>query len=76
MQTLTESEVEALEADRKRIEFLERLLAEGRWTGRAMLRWSGTGRGFRLHETSRPRAHRTVRAAIDDAIKNGVREDI
>jgi hypothetical protein len=38
------------------------------YTGKVVFRWSTTGRGWRLHETSRDGAHTSVREAIRSAI--------
>ena len=64
--------------DTDRIEYLEALLGQGRYSGMAMLRWSGSGRGFRLHETSalQEGVQPTVREAIDAAIDGGMREKL
>lgn len=51
--------------DTERIDFMERLLAKKEYTGKAILRNSTTGRGWRLHETSWEGASDTVRGAID-----------
>ena len=40
----------------------------GGYTGRVIFRFSGTGRGWRLHESSKPNAQLTVREAIADAM--------
>ena len=37
--------------DTERLDYLEGLLAQKRYSGCCILRWSYTGRGFRLHET-------------------------
>lgn len=49
--------------DTERLDALDAMT--GRYTGRVSLRWSETGRGWRLHETSREDASATVREAID-----------
>lgn len=41
----------------------------GKYTGKVLFRWSTTGRGWRLHETSQEGAVSTVRDAIVDAMK-------
>lgn len=41
----------------------------GRYTGKVLFRWSTTGRGWRLHETSQSGAVSSVREAIENAIK-------
>lgn len=50
------------------INFLESKNRENRYTGRCVFRMSGTGRGWRLHETDMKFARTTVREAIADAI--------
>ena len=52
--------------DTDRINFLQSLLDQKPYTGKCILRDSQTGRGFRLHETSRGYAFSTVREAIDN----------
>ena len=54
------------------INFLESKNKENKYTGRCIFRTSGTGRGWRLHETDMKFARTTVRKAITDAI---VREE-
>jgi hypothetical protein len=49
--------------DKQRIDGLQKLL--GRYTGKAVCRWSTSGRGWRLHEHSGPDAVEDVRKAID-----------
>ena len=49
--------------DTDRINGLQLLL--GKFTGKVACRWSTTGRGWRLHESSREDAVDSVRAAID-----------
>lgn len=51
--------------DTDRLDFLQRLTDRAAYSGRVMLRESSTGRGWRLHETSRPGADKDVRSAID-----------
>ena len=50
------------------INFLESKNKENKYTGRCIFRTSGTGRGWRLHETDMKFARTTVRKAITDAI--------
>ena len=50
------------------INFLESKNKENKYTGRCIFRTSGTGRGWRLHETDAKFARTTVRKAITDAI--------
>ena len=54
--------------DTELIDWLEEQLAERVYTGRCCFRWSANGRGWRLHESSRP-GYNTVRAAIEAAAK-------
>ncbi len=49
--------------DTERLDFLD--LLTGEYTNRVILRGSTTGRGWRLHESSRQNSHETVREAID-----------
>ena len=50
--------------DTELLDFLEELNREKNYTGRCILRMSGTGRGWRLHETTLEDASETVRDAI------------
>lgn len=54
--------------DTARIDFLQKLLDEKKYTGKAILRWSTSGRGWRLHETNIAGATENIRDAIDDFI--------
>jgi hypothetical protein len=49
--------------DEERLDALQNLL--GKYTGRVICRWSVSGRGWRLHETSNIDAVSNVREAID-----------
>ena len=51
--------------DKDRIDFLQRLTDQKKYTGDVILRVSTTGRGWRLHETSQLGATSSVREAID-----------
>lgn len=51
--------------DKQRLDKLQRLLDRRKYTGRCVLRWSNSGRGMRLHETSDRPGHESVREAID-----------
>lgn len=51
--------------DKDRLDFLQMLNDKAEYTGRVVCRPSQTGRGWRLHETSRPGASTDVREAID-----------
>lgn len=55
--------------DKERLDFLQEQLEKERYTGRCICRWSTTGRGWRLHETSQLSGCRSVREAIDTFIK-------
>ena len=57
--------------DEDRLDFLQVLLDQGAYTGTAILRISKTGRGFRLHESSKSQAVPDIRKAIDDFIDEG-----
>lgn len=56
--------------DTIRLDALQRLLEQGEYTGKCILRSSVNGRGFRLHETSQPHGVTCVRTAIDNFLKN------
>jgi hypothetical protein len=58
--------------DKDLIDFLESKNKENSYTGKCVFRMSDSGRGWRLHETSRLDAKESVREAIIDAIE---RED-
>lgn len=53
--------------DTQLLDYLDQL--SGGYTGRVLLRDSTTGRGWRLHESSKPGASSNVRAAIRQYIK-------
>jgi len=55
--------------DERRLDFLQAMLDQRKYTGKAALRWSSTGRGLRLHETSDKGASDSVRQAIDDFMR-------
>ena len=52
--------------DTERLNFLQKLTDNKNYTGMVVLRESSTGRGWRLHETSRNDGVKSVRAAIDN----------
>ncbi len=54
--------------DTERLDWLQAQLDKRKYTGTAVFRWSATGRGMRLHETSQHGAKDTIREAIDTAI--------
>ncbi len=71
-------EREALLKDAKRLSWLQEQLDKKSYTGKCVFRWSTTGRGWRLHETSDKEGHRfgfipnsSVREAIDQAMERG-----
>ena len=50
-------------------ELLDKLQEKlGAYTGKVVCRWSSTGRGWRLHESSHPKAVSDVREAIENFI--------
>jgi len=51
--------------DTERLDFLQALTNGARYTGKVILRGSTTGRGWRLHETSRKDGVSSVRETID-----------
>ena len=55
--------------DTERIDFLQKLTKDANYTGKVVCRWSAIGRGWRLHETSKPDGVSSVRDAIDLFIK-------
>lgn len=50
--------------DTQLLDFLQAKLDEANYTGRVVMRWSYTGRGWRLHETSAEEGTKDVRQAI------------
>jgi hypothetical protein len=58
--------------DKERLDFLQKLNDRKLYTGKVILRESTTGRGWRLHETSRE-GTTSVREAIDNAMINNKR---
>ncbi len=58
-------------SDTEMLDWLEAQLQKGEYTGKCIFRWSITGRGFRLIETSWPGSVSTVR----EAIENGMAEE-
>lgn len=51
--------------DSKRLDRLQVLLEKDQYTGTCILRFSSTGRGWRLHTSDDPKAQGDVRKAID-----------
>ena len=67
-----------LRKDSERLDWLQKQLEKESYTGTCVFRWSTTGRGWRLHETSDKEGHRfgfipttSVRKAIDQAMERG-----
>ena len=58
--------------DKERLDFLQKLNDRKKYTGKIILRESNTGRGWRLHETSRGGGFSSVREAIDDVINQKI----
>lgn len=63
-----------LKKDEAMLDWLERQNAKGNYTGRCVFRWSTTGRGWRLHESSAEHGYSTVREAIRAAMENEASE--
>jgi len=53
--------------DKDRLDYLQTLTNRRDYTGKVVLRRSATGRGWRLHETNKSVAYKSVRTAIDRA---------
>lgn len=69
---IRKKEVKMMPTDKERLDFLQELTNEHRYTGKVVGRRSSTGRGWRLHETSQVNAVLSVRAAIDNfMVKEG-----
>jgi hypothetical protein len=63
-----EERIESVKAafeDSKRLNKLQALTEKENYTGRVIMRLSGTGRGWRLHETDQEGASDDVREALD-----------
>ena len=57
-------------SDKELLDWLQSQLNKAKYTGKCVFRWSTTGRGMRLHETSSwPGATADVRDAIANAMK-------
>ncbi len=56
--------------DTEILDFLQKLTDQKKYTGKIVLRNSTTGRGWRLHETSRSEAVSDVRQAITNYINS------
>lgn len=57
-------------SDTQLLDFLEYHNGKARYTGKCIFRLSETGRGWRLHETSREGAYESVREALVAAVRN------
>jgi hypothetical protein len=57
-----------MHSDKELLDYLQKMLDAKRYTGKCVLRWSSTGRGFRLHETSLEGSCNNIRKAISDFI--------
>lgn len=55
--------------DTERLDFLQNLTDKKQYTGKVILRYSVSGRGWRLHETNNMGSSTDVREAIDEYIK-------
>ena len=54
--------------DETRLDWLQEQLSKKSYTGKCIFRWSITGRGIRLCETSEDGAVDNIRQAIDNAM--------
>lgn len=59
--------------DKDRLDFLQALNDTSSYTGHAICRWSNTGRGWRLHETSEG-GYKSVREAIDALMQEALND--
>ena len=55
--------------DTERLDFLQKLTDNGKYTKRVIMRMSTTGRGWRLHESELDDAVNDVRETIDAFMK-------
>ena len=55
--------------DTELLNWLQKKTDEARYTGKVVFRWSSSGRGWRLHETSLVNGVQSVREAIKNAIQ-------
>jgi len=55
--------------DKEMLDWLEKKNQEARYTGLCKFRYSTTGRGWRLHETSQHDSFPSVREAIQNAMR-------
>jgi len=61
--------------DTKMLDWLERQNTKARYGGRCIFRWSTTGRGWRLHETSVFASGASSSRTVREAIQKAMRED-
>jgi len=61
--------------DKQMLDWLEEQNNKCTYTGTCIFRWSRTGRGWRLHETSEDDSQYSVRDAICDAMENDEGKD-
>ena len=54
--------------DTQLLDFLQQKNDAATYTGKCLFRMSGRGKGWRFYETSRPRAKKSVREAITNAL--------
>lgn len=57
--------------DTELLDYLQEMLDQEKFTGKAILRWSNTGRGMRLHETKMDYSVPDIREAIENHMKHG-----
>lgn len=60
--------------DTQLLDFLQAKNDEATYTGKCLFRMSSRRKGWRLHETSRKRAKKSVRKAIADALAKAERK--
>lgn len=61
--------------DKQRLDFLQSLNDQTRYTGACVLRWSDNNKGWSLHETSRTPNYFSVREAIDSVMDKVKQEE-
>ena len=61
--------------DKQLLDFLQKKNSERMYTGNCVFRISDTGRGWRLHESSRKKGRESVREAIADGIDKEKKEE-
>jgi len=62
-------------SDKMRLDWLEEQNKKTSYTGKCLFRWSTTGRGWRLHESSGGPNHEPVFNTVRDAIDFHMRGD-